>query len=167
MIAGFLFLSWRIFEILMLIPPMGMLAYFVHGYVHHNQLTPDYILVLFIVVVLALAWAIITTISYLRARHDAIFVALIDLGIVGGLIAGVYYLRFIASAKCTSGYAYAGSGGAGLDVNTNKDCALLKASFAFGIINIIAFFVTFVSLFSSYVANIERTLTPSCSSSHC
>ena len=144
-LSGFLFLAWRIFEIVTLIPIVGMLAWFVHQYVKSNLLTPDYILVLFIVAVIALAWAFFTTIDYLRARHDAFFVALFDLGIVGALIAGVYYLRGIAGANCTTGDAGRISGGFYVSVNTNKQCAMLKASFAFAIMNIVAFFITFVS----------------------
>lgn len=142
----------------MLIPPVGMLAWFVNGYVTNNQLTPNFVLVLFIVTVLALAWTLATLLDYLRARHDALFVALIDLCFVGALIAGVVVLRFIAGADCNNyvgdssfyglgvfGYPgyYSGNGWA---ANPNKTCSMLKASFAFGIINIIAFFVTFVSL---------------------
>lgn len=59
---------------------MGMLAYFVNGYASANLLTPDYILILFIVSVLALAWAIFTLFSYHRSSANAAFVALIDLG---------------------------------------------------------------------------------------
>lgn len=59
---------------------MGMLAYFVNGYVNANALTPNYILILFIVSVLALAWAIFTLFSYHRSSANALFVALIDLG---------------------------------------------------------------------------------------
>lgn len=144
-ISGFFFLSWRLFEIITLIPVVGMLAWFVHQYVHANLLTPSYVLVLFIVSVIALAWAVFTTIDYLRARHDAFFVALFDLGLVGALIAGVYYLRGIAGTNCTNADAGSFSGGFYFSINTNKQCAMLKASFAFAIIDIIAFFITFVS----------------------
>jgi hypothetical protein len=144
-LSGFLFLSWRIFEIVCLVPIVGMLGHFVHVYNHNNLLTPTYILVLFIASVIALAWALFTLLDYLRARHDAIFVALFDLGIVGALIAGVYYLRGIANANCTNASAGTISGGFYVSVDTNQDCAMLKASFAFGIINIVAFFITFVS----------------------
>ncbi|KXL45907.1 hypothetical protein M433DRAFT_154107 [Acidomyces richmondensis BFW] len=143
-LSGFLFLSWRMFEIITLVPIVGMLGWFVHQYVHQNLLTPDYILVLFITAVIALAWAFFTVVDYLRARHDAFFVALFDLGIVGALIAGVYYLRFIANANCTNASASVNGSGFSLSVSTNKTCAMLKASFAFGIINIIAFFITFL-----------------------
>lgn len=144
----------------MLIPPVGMLAWFVNGYVSNNQLTPDFVLVLFITTVLALAWATITLLNYFRARHDALFVALVDLGFVGALIAGVVELRAISNADCTNfsanpfflqigvfGY-YGYIEGNGWALNINKTCSMLKASFAFGIINILAFFVTFVSVTS-------------------
>lgn len=155
-ISGFLFLSWRVFEILILIPIVGMLAYFVHGYVQSNQLTPNFILVLFIVSVLALAWALATLVNYLRARHDALFVAAIDLGFVGALIAGVVLLRGISNTSCTNftdgplyvnlgpfGY-YGRQSNSGWSFSINKTCAMLKASWALAIIAILAFFVTFV-----------------------
>lgn len=144
-ISGLLFLSWRIFEILITIPIMGMLAWFVHQYVNANLLTPAYILVLFIVSVIALAWAVFTTIDYLRARHDALFVAFFDLAIVGALIAGVYYLRGIAGQNCTNLQAGIGTEGSYLNYSANKTCVMLKAAFALAIIDILAFFVTFVS----------------------
>lgn len=73
---------------------------------------------------------------------------------VGAFIAGVYYLRFIAGADCTHieyGSAYDVDFGIfgefygnGLGIDTDKTCALLKASFAFGIMNTIFFFFTAV-----------------------
>ena len=144
-ISGFLFLSWRIFEIIILVPIVGMLAWFVSNYVSANQLTPNYILVLFIVSVLALAWALATMINYLRARHDALFVAFIDLCFVGALIGGVVVLRFIAGQNCSDFNFYISNNGSDASLNVNKTCAMLKASFALAIIAIIAFFVTFVS----------------------
>lgn len=74
-------------------------------------------------------------------------------GFVGAFIAAVYYLRFIASADCTniSGTSYDVSfgifgsfNGNGISVDTNKTCAMLKACFAFGIMNCIFFFFTAV-----------------------
>ncbi|KAF2857325.1 hypothetical protein K470DRAFT_223582 [Piedraia hortae CBS 480.64] len=142
--SGFLFLAWRLFEIITLIPVMGMLAWFVHQYVKANLLTPTYILVLFIVSVVALAWALFTTIAYLRARHDAAFVALFDLAIMGGLIAGVYYLRNIAKQNCTSLRAQRQNLGGSISYRADKQCVMLKAAFALSIINIISFFITFL-----------------------
>ncbi|KAI7360464.1 hypothetical protein KC354_g8855 [Hortaea werneckii] len=144
MISGALFLAWRFFEIIILIPIMGMLAWFVHQYVEANQLTPATILVMFIVSVIALAWAVFTTIDYLRARHDAFFVALFDLGLVGALIAGVYYLRGPGTTDCNNFSAGIAGTVVYLNLNINKTCTMLKASFALGIIATISFFVTFL-----------------------
>lgn len=156
-VSGFLFISWRIFQIILLVPVVGMLSWFVHGYVESNQLTPNFILVLFIVSVLALAWTFATLFNYLRARHDALFVALIDLGFVGALIGGVVTLRGIADADCSSFSsgslyfdlgpfgAYGRQNDSSWAININKNCAMLKASWAMSIILILTFFVTFVS----------------------
>lgn len=71
---------------------------------------------------------------------------------MGAFIAGVYELRFIANANCTNiaygspydvdfgifGQFY----GNGVSIDTDKTCALLKASFALGIVNTILFFFT-------------------------
>jgi hypothetical protein len=128
-----------------------MLAYFVHIYTKANALSPDYILVLFITSVLGAAWAIATLFTYHRAKSNALFVSFIDLCFVGAFIAGVYELRFIAHANCTSVntnevWSISGSLGSvnvnGFDVKTNKVCAMLKACFAFGIMNCIFFFIT-------------------------
>ncbi|KAA6407474.1 MAG: hypothetical protein FRX48_08717 [Lasallia pustulata] len=146
----------RLFELITLIPTLGMLAYFVHGFVSANQLTPEYILLLFITSVLAAAWALATVLRRRSTRESAIFVALVDLAFVGTFIAAVYELRGIASANCsnfTAGSFYLSLGPFGyigrssnspLALNVNKTCAMLKASFAFGIINIILFFTTFM-----------------------
>lgn len=156
-LAGFLFVAWRIFEFITLIPIVGMLAYFVHGYVSSNELTPTYILVEFIASVLAAAWTLATLVTYFRARHSALFVALVDLAFVGTFIAAVVLLRGISNADCTNfttggfylnlgvfGY-YGKSSNSSWALNVNKTCAMLKACFALGIIECIAFFITFVS----------------------
>lgn len=136
------------------IPVMGMLAWFVNGYLSANLLTPTYILLLFIVSVLALAWAVFTLFSYHRSSTNAQFVALIDLAFVGALIAGVYYLRFVASTNCASvqpgsavdvQFGVFGSAHLqGWDISLDKTCSMLKACFAFGIMNCIFFFITAV-----------------------
>ncbi|KIV94477.1 hypothetical protein PV10_02242 [Exophiala mesophila] len=155
MIGGFLFTSTRIFEIVTLIPIIGMLSWFVNGFNQNNQLTPNFILVLFIVSILACAWALATLLRFSSTRRNALFVAFIDLCFVGGLIAGVYYLRGISGANCSnfsSGSIYINLGpfgffgrssGSSWAVNVNRNCAMLKASFALAIINIILFFWTF------------------------
>ena len=143
-ISGFLFLSWRIWEIVITTPIVGMLGWLTHTFVSANRLTPTYVLVLFIVSTLALAWEVVTVVSYLRARHDALFIAITDLCFIGAFIAGVVVLRYITDVNC------GGSGvfqyhGRGIYLTLGKDCSILKASFAFGILCILSFAVTFVS----------------------
>ncbi|KAI1324680.1 hypothetical protein F5Y16DRAFT_301526 [Xylariaceae sp. FL0255] len=169
MLFAVFFAFWRFLQIITLIPTVGLLGYFVNGYNNANALTPDYILVLFIVSVLALAWAIFTLFSYHRSSANAIFVAAIDILFVGAFIGAVYALRFIASADCTNvtpGSSYDITFGIfgsaevnGVDVNIDKTCAMLKASFAFGIINVILFFFTAVlaCLHGDRMSSKERT----------
>jgi len=158
MIPGILFASWRFSEIVTLIPIVGMLSWFVHGFTQNNQLTPTFILVLFIVSVLALAWAVGTLFLYHTARYSGRFIAFIDLCFVGALIAGVYELRGITKSSCsnfstTTDSIYLNLGPFGYlggqvhnpySLNLNKNCSMLKASFALGIMNIIFFFFTFL-----------------------
>ncbi|KAK2017276.1 hypothetical protein LZ32DRAFT_43420 [Colletotrichum eremochloae] len=154
MLFALLFTGIRFLQIVTLIPTMGMLAWFVDGFVKRNFFVPDSILVLFVVSVLALAWAILTLFFYHRSSTNALFVAVIDLAFVGALIAGVWYLRGINYVSCTN-IARTGTwainfpafifvSGPRFDLFTNKPCAMLKASWVFGIINIILFFFTAV-----------------------
>ena len=98
-------------------------------------------------------------------RHDstkrsAHFVAFIDLCFVGALIAGVYELKNVDKVNCVAisgGVNIVGNVITGFDINYTpfnitafKTCALLKASFALGIINIIFFFATFVLAWMMY-----------------
>jgi len=121
------------------------------------MLTPPSVLVLFIVSVLGLAWSFFTLLFYAKSRHSGKFVALVDLLFVGAFIAGVYFLRDIAGADCSNfsnGNFYLSLGVFGYvgsqtnsqwAADLNKNCAMLKAAFAFGIMNCIFFFITFVS----------------------
>ncbi|KAF2192712.1 hypothetical protein K469DRAFT_554213 [Zopfia rhizophila CBS 207.26] len=150
--SGFSFGFWRFMEIITLIPCLGMLSYFVNAYTKLKSLTPDSILVLFIVSVLGAAWAIGTLFLYTRAKHSANFVAFVDLLFVGAFIGAVYALRGIANADCTrftrDSYFYdlgvLAATGNSYSIHVNKNCAMLKASFAFGIMNCIFFFLTFL-----------------------
>ncbi|MCJ1477956.1 hypothetical protein MMC13_006631 [Lambiella insularis] len=160
MLGGLFFIFFRLLELVTLIPTLGMLAYFVNIYVNANALTPNYILVLFIVSVLAAAWALVTLFRRKSTRDSAAFVAFIDICFVGAFIGAVYTLRGIANANCvdTSG-GLSSSGGvtssgntvtvSPLDINytpfsinASKTCSMLKASWAFGIMNCIFFFIT-------------------------
>ncbi|KAL9586785.1 MAG: hypothetical protein Q9212_000671 [Teloschistes hypoglaucus] len=174
MIGGLLFSFWRCFQIVTLIPTLGMLvshliqptdpiltleqAYFVHQFEKQGLLTPNYVLVLFIVSVLAAAWAIATLFRRKSTRESSLFASFVDLCFVGAFIAGVYELRSIANASC-SNFSADGrfsltvdntgvSGSSPFHLNVNKNCAMLKASFAFGIMNCIFFAITaFLLLF--------------------
>jgi hypothetical protein len=140
--SGLSFIFWRIFQIITLIPALGMLAWFVDWYNSRNLLTPRSILILFIVSVLGAAWAMGTLFLYARARHSANFVAFIDLLFFGAFIGAVYELRGIADADC-SNWTTNGSYNADLGLfnvvgdkyrlDVNRQCAMLKASWAFGI----------------------------------
>ncbi|OGE58248.1 hypothetical protein PENARI_c001G11424 [Penicillium arizonense] len=154
MIGSVFFIFNRLVEIVFLIPIIGMLAYFVDGYLKANQLTPPYILVLFIVSVIAIFWAVDTLIRFSTTKRSAIFVAFIDLCFFGAFVAGVYQLRFIANADCASwhgGSVWISLGPFGsygdrtdnpLALDVNKTCAMLKASFAIGIMEVVFFFWT-------------------------
>jgi len=156
MLGGLFFSLWRIAEIVTLIPVIGMLAWFVHGFDENNQLTPSFILVLFIVSILACAWAIATLLRLGSTRRSALFVAFIDLCFVGAFIAADWELRGISDTSCsnfTTGSIYINLGpfgyygrnsGSSWAININKNCAMLKASWVLGIMNTIFFFFTFI-----------------------
>ncbi|KAI9856850.1 MAG: hypothetical protein M1824_005223 [Vezdaea acicularis] len=153
MFAGVFFAFWRTLQILTLIPTLGILAYFVHGFTKANELTPGQILTLFIVSVLAAVWAICTLFAYNKTRHNAFFVGFIDLCFIGAFIAGTYELRDASNNDCAGinfgpfGNAVQGYTFAGVTVDVQKHCSMLKACFAFGIMNCIFFFATFILAF--------------------
>jgi hypothetical protein len=128
-----------------------MLAWFVNQNIMANSLTPDAILILFIVSVLGAAWAVYTLFTYHRSRSNGVFVAFIDLCFCGAFIGAVYVLRG-ANQDCTN-VTYNSTGTlsfgifgtlsySGPSLDTNKPCAMLKASWIFGIMNCIFFFFT-------------------------
>lgn len=155
MIFALVFVCTRISQIVTLIPPMGMLAWFINEFVSRNALTPDSILILFILTVLALAWAISTLFSYHRSSANARFVALVDVGFAAALIAAVYQLRGIADADCGAAPAAPSAWYAPAHVpvpdfgwQPDRPCAMLKASWAFAIMNIVFFAATAFAAFS-------------------
>ena len=176
MLGGLLFRLMRLLELVTLIPIIGMLAWFVNGYVNANALTPDYILVLFIVSTLAGAWALATLVKMDSVRRNAPFIAFIDLCFVGAFIAGVYFLRFITQYDCVNllpsittsgGSTSSDSNGVAVTyptiqftgpfgVDYNKTCAMLKASFALGIMNCLFFATT--AFLASLIHRKERAV---------
>ena len=149
MLSSIFFILVRFAELIALIPIIGMLSYFVHGFVASNLLTPDFVLVLFIVSVLAGVWALATLVFYYNAKRSGYFLALMDLGIFAALIAGVVVLRGIGNADCKNeevfNTGYFGQQLAPFITTPSKSCNMLKASWAFAIMNILFFFATFVS----------------------
>lgn len=120
-------------------------------------MTPSSILVLFIVSILAAAWALATVVRLGSTRRSAIFVAFIDLCFVGAFIAGVYFLRRIDDTNhcrnfersrlygALTIFGYAGrEAGLSYANDLKKNCSMLYASWVFGIINTITFFITFI-----------------------
>ncbi|OAA36817.1 hypothetical protein NOR_07337 [Metarhizium rileyi] len=154
MIFAIVFMCTRISQIVTLIPPMGMLAWFINIFISHNALTPDSILILFILVVLALAWAVFTLFSYHRSSANARFVAMVDLCFMGALIAGVYEMRGIGDADCTNPtsssvwYSPNHIPVPNWGWQTDKPCSMLKASWAFAIMNTIFFATTALAAFT-------------------
>ncbi|KAL2841261.1 hypothetical protein BJY01DRAFT_217670 [Aspergillus pseudoustus] len=154
MIGSIFFIFNRLTEITFLIPIIGMMAYFVDGYLGANMITPPYILVLFIVSVIAVFWCIDTLIRHSTTKRSAAFVSFVDLLFFGAFIAGVYQLRFIASADCghwNGGSVYVSLGpfgyygrqsGNDLANDLNKTCRMLKTCFALGIMEVLFFFWT-------------------------
>lgn len=128
-----------------------MLAAVVHGYLGGNEVTPAFALTLFIVVVLAAFWILATLILYSVAKHNGYFVAFIDLCFFGALIAGVVEANSIATQSCSNynitSNAYKESGV--WVYNFGELCNLVKASYAFAIIELILFFFTIVSYHTS------------------
>ncbi|KAL6816678.1 hypothetical protein J3E69DRAFT_346101 [Trichoderma sp. SZMC 28015] len=149
MLFAIVFVCTRISQIVTLTPPVGMLSWFVGKFNDANVLTPNAILVLFIVTVLALAWCLFTLLAYSRSSHNALFVSFVDLCFLGALIAGIYFLRGIQFADCQDPsrdeiwYNKVHDVGIpGLSWGVNKPCAMLKASWAFAIMNTVFFATT-------------------------
>lgn len=133
------FFILRFLQIITLIPVWGLLAYFVNQYTKASSTPPDTILCLFIVAILATAWALLTISSYSSQHLTELWIAVIDLCFFGVLIAGVVLLAPLAGGKdCVHGSA--GRGYVGL--SWNKECSMYKAAWVLGIMNAIMFFLT-------------------------
>jgi hypothetical protein len=102
-------------------------------------------------------WCVDTVLRFGSTKRSAIFVSFIDLCFFGALIAGIYQLRFIAGADCNHwdvGSVSVSLGPFGSFTfqsnavpDVNKTCAMLKASFAIGIMEVVFFsFTAFFAL---------------------
>ncbi|KAJ5923579.1 hypothetical protein N7454_008824 [Penicillium verhagenii] len=160
MIGSIFFIFNRLVEITFLIPIIGIMSYFVHGYLKANMLAPPYILVIFIVSVIAVFWCIDTLIRFSATKRSALFVSFVDLLFMGAFIAGIYELRFIANQSCShwdGGSVWVSLGpfgeygesiNNGYHLEINKTCAMLKTSFAMGIMEVVFFaWTAFLALF--------------------
>jgi hypothetical protein len=164
MVFGILFSVARVFELLTMIPVLGIMGWYIHGFAVVNILTPDYILVLFIVSVVAVVWALLTLIAIGSTRRSGIMIGLIDIGVLGGLIAGIYILRGIGTSNCASASwgaididlgpfgVWGESWGSPYAQDIDQNCGLLKAAWALAIIN--CFLWPFSGLFA--ILNWER-----------
>lgn len=131
------FFALRFLEIITLIPVWGLLAYFVNQYTKFSATPPDSILCLFIVAILATAWALLTISSY--SSLTELWIAVIDLCYFGVLIAGVVLLAPLANKKdCAQG----GVGWSFVNITWEKECSMYKSAWALGIMNVIMFFLT-------------------------
>lgn len=146
-ISGVLFILTRILQLLITVPIIGMLSWFVNGFVSNNQLTPTYILVLFIASAIAGVWILLTLVGYAAARRAGWFIAIVDLCLVATFIAGVYLLRNWAGQSCNDVdvNSYKAISLGPFNYHLQKSCNMLKACFALAIIDILLFFWTFVS----------------------
>lgn len=161
-LASALFTGVRVLEVLVAIPIIGMLAWFVNPYVKNHQDVPDSLLTLFIVSILACAWAIVTLFQFRKYRNmSGPLIAVVDIGFVGAFIAGIYLNRAISNADCSNWSVPVGlqigdntySGGNNWGANVNKPCAMFKASWILAIIDCVLFFVTCLlswTLYRSY-----------------
>ena len=155
-LSGIFFIGARATQLFFLIPIIGMLSYIVHGYQAANQLTPAYVLVLFIVSVMAGVWCLLTLLFFLMARHNAYFLAFIDFCFFIGFIAGVATLRNIANTSCTDLGSDVGKQiyiESGVFVNNfGSFCNILKAAFGLSILEILFFIWSTVSDADMYLS---------------
>jgi hypothetical protein len=151
MLSSALFTGVRVLEVIVALPIVGMLGWFVNPYVKSNQDVPDALLTLFIVSILACAWALVTLFQFHRYRSmSGPFIAVVDICFVGAWIAGIYLNRGISDANCSSLSVPVGiqigdhnySGGDTWGAHVSKSCALFKASWVLSIIDCVLFFIT-------------------------
>jgi len=163
-----LFTGIRVLEIIVAIPIIGMLGWFVDPYVKNKQTVPDSLLTLFIVSILACAWAMVTLYQFHRYRSmSGPFIAVVDIAFVGAWIAGIVLNRGISDANCSSvnvpvGFQFGDhsySGGNSWGASFNRPCAMFKASWILAIIDCVLFFITCVlswTLYRSYSRGYKR-----------
>ncbi|KAF8429046.1 hypothetical protein EV426DRAFT_206771 [Tirmania nivea] len=151
-LSKLLFPIIRALQLLTLIPIWGMLAWFVHQYDRDSQPIPAEILVLFIASLVGTAWGLVSFFQFHHSIGISILVFVMDMVILGGLIAGVVFLRRIRNQECTAvsvpfqiswgDYYLTWDNGNGWDISFRKSCMMLKSAWALGIVNCVLFFIT-------------------------
>jgi len=150
MVAGLVFTGLRLLEIVTLIPIWGILAWFVNAYQIANRPVPEAVLEPFIVAILGTVYCFFTFLIFRQWGFTPLYVAILDLGFFGALIAGVVLLA--PSVRNTNCVNFIGSQvfvtSSGQEVFTapavafNEQCLMLKSAWGLAIANIIMFFLT-------------------------
>jgi len=168
MISSVIFTLVRVLQILLLLPMVGMLGYFMHPYVQNNQTAPTWLLLMFIISVIACAWCLLTLFQFHKSYIHSLFVLVVDIAFFACFIAGVVLMDFVKNWNCVSGSVPVGfqvgnnnySGGNNLSLTVKKSCTMLKVTWIFGIINIILFFVTAVFAWQLHHRSYDRAAAP-------
>ncbi|KAI5838851.1 hypothetical protein DFP73DRAFT_248672 [Morchella snyderi] len=145
MLAGTVFFFLRLLQIITLIPIWGILSWFVHQSDVRGLTSPDWVLCLFVVSLLATVWALGTLFLFHRSRFTDLWVAIVDLCFFGVLIAGVVLLGRVAeNTDCVGGWSSVGWAYWNVGVRVDRTCSMYKAAWGLGILDVLLFFVTAV-----------------------
>lgn len=154
-----LFPLFRAVQVLTLIPIWGMLAWFVHQYHKNDTTPPTEILVLWIVALIATFWAIVSFFQFHRSLFISLVVFVMDLLVLGGLIAGVVLLRAIRHANCSTGVTVGNwNNRSGWSTGVKKSCVMLKTAWAFAVIKCVLWFITALLAISMWRKNESRAV---------
>jgi len=148
MLSSVIFTLVRVLQILLLLPMVGMLGYFMHPYVQANQTAPTWLLLMFIISVIGCAWCLLTLFQFHRSYIHSLVVLVVDIVFFACFIAGVVLMDFVKNWKCVSG------------LHVTKTCTMHKVTWVFGIINIILFFVTAVFAWQLHHRSNDRATAP-------
>lgn len=152
MLSGIVFTLTRLLQILLLLPMVGMLGWFINPYVQSGSSEPTWLLFMFVISILAAAWCLITLFQFHASYIHSMVVLLIDVAFFACFIAGVVLMDFVKHWNCVSANVPVGvqlgdhswSGGNSWSANVKKSCTMLKVTWVFGIIEILLFFLTAV-----------------------
>jgi len=168
MLSSVIFTLVRVLQILLLLPMVGMLGYFMHPYVQANQTASTWLLLMFIISVIGCAWCLLTLFQFHRSYIHSLVVLVVDIVFFACFIAGVVLMDFVKNWNCVSGSAPVGvqlgdnnySAGNNWSLHVKKTCTMLKVTWVFGIINIILFFVTAVFAWQLHHRSYDHAAAP-------